>query len=167
GRRSTPGGASPPSSPTGAWLPSWPSWQPVPTARHRSCTPPSSAWKAPMADVRPTDVAIVGMGAVFPGAGDVPTFWRNICDGVDSITDVPASRWDPDLYFDPTAVNGHSASDRFYCRRGGFVDGLADFDPAAFGVMPNAVAGTEPDQLLALRTAAEAIADAGGDDRLP
>ena len=33
--------------------------------------------------------------------------------------------------------------------------------------MPNAVAGTEPDQLLALRTAAEAIADAGGDDRLP
>ena len=114
-----------------------------------------------------TDVAIVGMGAVFPGAGDVPTFWRNICDGVDSITDVPASRWDPDVYFDPTAVNGHSASDRFYCRRGGFVDALADFDPAAFGVMPNAVAGTEPDQLLALRTAAEAIADAGGDDRLP
>ncbi|MEA2974313.1 MAG: hypothetical protein QOG82_2771 [Actinomycetota bacterium] len=113
------------------------------------------------------DVAIVGMGAVFPGAGDVPTFWRNICDGVDSITDVPASRWDPEVYFDPTAVNGHSASDRFYCRRGGFVDGLADFDPAAFGVMPNAVAGTEPDQLLALRTAAEAIADAGGDDRLP
>ena len=33
--------------------------------------------------------------------------------------------------------------------------------------MPDAVAGTEPDQLLALRTAAEAIADAGGDDRLP
>ena len=116
---------------------------------------------------RMIDVAIVGMGAVFPGAGDVPTFWRNICEGVDSITDVPASRWDPDVYFDPTAVNGHSASDRFYCRRGGFVDGLADFDPAAFGIMPNAVAGTEPDQLLALRTAAEAIADAGGDDRLP
>ena len=113
------------------------------------------------------DVAIVGMGAVFPGAGDVPTFWRNICDGVDAITDVPPSRWDPDVYFDAAAVNGHSASDRFYCRRGGFVDGLADFDPAAFGVMPNTVAGTEPDQLLALRTAAEAIADAGGDDRLP
>jgi phosphopantetheine--protein transferase-like protein len=120
-----------------------------------------------MNESRVIDVAIVGMGAVFPGAGDVPTFWRNICDGVDSITDVPPNRWDPEVYFDPTATNGHSASDRFYCRRGGFIDALADFDPASFGVMPNAVAGTEPDQLLALRTAAEAIADAGGDDRLP
>ncbi len=119
--------------------------------------------------IRPTDVAIVGMGAVFPGAGDVPTFWRNVCDGVDSITDVPASRWDPDLYYEPVsaAQNGHSPTDRFYCRRGGFVDDVADFDPASFGVMPQAVAGTEPDQLLALRTAAEAIADAGGIDRLP
>ena len=116
---------------------------------------------------RSIDVAIVGMGAVFPGAGDVPTFWRNLCDGVDSITDVPPSRWDPELFFDPTVVDGHSASDRFYCRRGGFVDDLVDFDPASFGVMPNVVAGTEPDQLLALRTAAEAIADAGGIDRLP
>jgi phosphopantetheine--protein transferase-like protein len=116
---------------------------------------------------RITDVAIVGMGAVFPGAGDVPAFWRNVCEGVDAITDVPSSRWDPELYFDPTARNGHSASDRFYCRRGGFVDDLVDFDPAAYGIMPSAVAGTEPDQLLALRTASEAIADAGGIDRLP
>jgi acyl transferase domain-containing protein/phosphopantetheinyl transferase len=113
---------------------------------------------------RPTDVAIVGMAALFPGAADLESYWRNIVAGVDAVTDVPASRWDAE-YYDPDAW-AHPASDRFYCRRGGFVDDLASFEPAAFGIMPVAVEGTEPDQLLALRVAAAAIADAGGDDRL-
>ncbi|WP_067485194.1 type I polyketide synthase [Actinomadura hibisca] len=112
-------------------------------------------------------VAIVGVGAVFPGAGTAAELWRNIRAGVDAITEVPADRWDPALYYDPQAYGRPPESDRFYCRRGGFVDGLATFDPARFGIMPAAVAGMEPDQLLALRTAAEAIADAGGPDRLP
>jgi acyl transferase domain-containing protein len=104
-----------------------------------------------------SEIAIVGMGAVFPGAGDAPRFWHNICAGTDAITDVPPDRWDPDVYFHPD----QSADDRFYCRRGGFIDDLADFDPARFGIMPSAVEGTEPDQLLMLRAAAEAIADCG------
>ena len=104
-----------------------------------------------------SDVAIVGIGAVFPGAGDAAAFWRNICSGVDAITQVPADRWDPDVYYRP----GETGYDRFYCRRGGFVDDLADFDPAQFGIMPAAVHGIEPDQLLVLRAAAEAIADCG------
>ena len=110
------------------------------------------------------DVAIVGIGAVFPGAGDAPAFWGNIRAGVDSVTEVPSHRWDQSVYYAPGETG---AADRFYCRRGGFVDELADFDPTRFGIMPAAVDGTEPDQLLALRAAAEAIADAGGDDGLP
>ncbi|MEV5571934.1 beta-ketoacyl synthase N-terminal-like domain-containing protein [Spirillospora sp. NPDC052269] len=112
----------------------------------------------------PEDVAIVGVGAVFPGAADATAFWHNIRTGVDAISDVPAHRWDPDVYYAPEAA---AAPDRFYCRRGGFVDELADFDPTRFGIMPAAVDGTEPDQLLALRAAAEAISDAGGEERLP
>ena len=112
-------------------------------------------------------IAVVGIGALFPGAPDAPAFWRNIMAGVDAIGDVPAARWDPAMYYDASAYDRPAELDRFYCRRGGFVDDLADFDPTAFGVMPSAVPGTEPDQLLALRATAEAIADAGGDDRLP
>jgi len=104
-----------------------------------------------------TDVAVVGIGAVFPGAGDAPTFWDNIQSGVDAITEVPRDRWDTGVYYRP----GEDGADRFYCRRGGFVDDLADFDPAQFGIMPMAVDGTEPDQLLMLRAAAEAIAGGG------
>jgi acyl transferase domain-containing protein len=104
-----------------------------------------------------SEIAITGIGAVFPGAPDAPAFWDNIRSGADAISDVPTDRWDPEIYCHPDAP----PSGRFYCRRGGFVDDLADFDPAAFGIMPAAVEGTEPDQLLMLRAAAEALADAG------
>lgn len=114
---------------------------------------------------RPTDAAIVGMGAVFPGAPDLAAYRRNLLAGTDSIGEVPPDRWDPEVYYDPTS--GPASGDRFYCRRGGFVDGLAAFDPTRFGIMPAAVEGAEPDQMLALHATAEAIADAGGKDRLP
>ncbi len=116
---------------------------------------------------RPTDAAIVGMGAVFPGAADLAAYRRNLLAGTDSIGDVPPGRWDPEVYYDPAGAAGPAAGDRFYCRRGGFVDGLAAFDPTRFGIMPAAVEGAEPDQMLALHATAEAIADAGGEDRLP
>jgi acyl transferase domain-containing protein len=112
-------------------------------------------------------IAIVGAGAVFPGAGSAAELWRNVLAGFDAITEVPPGRWDPALYYDPGAYARAPESDRFYCRRGGFVDDVATFDPARFGIAPAAVPGMEPDQLLALRTAGDAIADAGGGDRLP
>ncbi|MYW03251.1 type I polyketide synthase, partial [Streptomyces sp. SID3343] len=116
---------------------------------------------------RPDDAAIVGIGALFPGAMDTARFWDLIVSGTDAIRDVPTDRWDPALYYAPGTAGEPARSDRFYCRRGGFVDDLATFDPTAFGIMPAVVDGAEPDQLLALRTSAEAIADAGGEARLP
>jgi len=108
-------------------------------------------------------VAIVGLGALFPGAPDVAAFWRNIVDSVDALSTIPPARWDPATYYRADS----SSADRFYCRRGGFLDELAEFDPTRFGIMPSTVDGAEPDQLLALSTAAEAIADAGGESALP
>ncbi|MFD9533229.1 beta-ketoacyl synthase N-terminal-like domain-containing protein [Streptomyces sp. NPDC060010] len=116
---------------------------------------------------RPTDAAIVGMGAVFPGAPDLAAYRRNLLAGTDSIGEVPPGRWDPEVYYDPAGATGPARGDRFYCRRGGFIDGPAAFDPTRFGIMPSAVEGAEPDQLLALHVTAEAVADAGGEDRLP
>ncbi|GAA4237584.1 hypothetical protein GCM10022254_50020 [Actinomadura meridiana] len=112
-------------------------------------------------------IAIVGAGAVFPGAGSAAELWHNVLTGVDAITDVPAARWDPALYYDADAYERPPESDRFYCKRGGFVDEVATFDPTRFGIAPAAVPGMEPDQLLALRAAGDAIVDAGGAERLP
>lgn len=93
------------------------------------------------------------------------TYWNNIIAGVDAITEVPEGRIPPE-FFAPGPFEGTVRPDHLGTRRGGFVDDLAWFDPTAFGVMPVAVAEAEPDQLLALRVAAEAVDDAGGMDAL-
>lgn len=105
-------------------------------------------------------IAIIGMSCLFPGAANLRQYWDNICAGVDAITEVPESRWDS-RYYDP---NG-TAVDSFYCRRGGFVDQLADFDPLPFGIMPKLAEAAEPDQLLTLKIGYEALRDAGYDQR--
>ena len=107
-------------------------------------------------------VAIVGMSVLLPGAPDLATYWRNLAGGVDAITEVPPAKWDS-LHYAPD----ERRADRVYCRRGGFVDDLAEVDVTGFGIMPNSVPATEPDQLIALRVAAQAVADAGGPGRLP
>lgn len=124
-------------------------------------TPGTGAIHAPAG--RPP-VAIVGMAVLFPGAPDLAAYWRNLTAGLDAITEVPPGRWDPSFY-DPAAAAGRA--DRVYCRRGGFVDELAEVEATRFGIMPSSVPGTEPEQLIALHVAAGAIADAGGEARLP
>ncbi|WP_225098829.1 type I polyketide synthase, partial [Streptomyces sp. CoH27] len=115
---------------------------------------------------RQLPVAIVGMAVLLPGAPGLDAYWRNLRDGVDAIREVPAGRWDAD-YYRPGTAAGPAAADQVYCRRGGFVDSLAEVEVTRYGIMPASVSGTEPDQLIALDVAAAALADAGGTDRLP
>lgn len=112
----------------------------------------------------------MGMSVLLPGAADLDTYWRNLLAGTDAITEVPEGRWDADAYYRPDSAGGRAVADQVYCRRGGFVDGLAEVEVTRFGIMPNSVSGTEPDQLIALNVAAAALADAsagggGGKDR--
>ena len=52
-----------------------------------------------------------------PDAIDLPTFWNNIKQAKYSISDVPADRWDANLYFDPD----RNAPDKTYSKIGGWV----------------------------------------------
>jgi len=104
--------------------------------------------------MKKTDVAVVGMSCIFPGASDVETFWYNIINKVDSTQIVPADRIDQ-VHFE----RGAAGVDRFYCNRGGFIPEVK-FDPANFGILPVAVEGTEPDHLLALGLVQKALEDA-------
>jgi acyl transferase domain-containing protein len=109
------------------------------------------------------DIAIVGMACLFPGAPNLEAFWSNIIRKVDATSDPPPEAWDVSVFYDPKS----SANDRVYCKRGGFIEPLASFDPVDNGVMPRAVEGGEPDQWLALRVAREAFADAGYVHEIP
>ena len=108
----------------------------------------------------PSDVAIVGMSAIVPGAGDVRTFWENTLRGVDAITEVPADRWDWRQYYDPDP----KAPDKITSKWGGFLPDVP-FDPLRYGMPPNSLPSIEPMQLLMLEAVRSALDDAGYRDR--
>jgi polyketide-type polyunsaturated fatty acid synthase PfaA len=108
------------------------------------------------AKLRTTNVAIVGMASIFPQAKNLQEYWENIIQKVDCITDVPASRWQIDDYYDPDP----KAADKTYCKRGGFLPDI-DFNPMEFGLPPNILEVTDISQLLGLVVAKEALEDAG------
>ncbi|WP_395106125.1 SDR family NAD(P)-dependent oxidoreductase [Actinomadura sp. SCN-SB] len=109
---------------------------------------------------RPMDIAIVGAACVFPGAPDTASYWANIVRGVDAVTEVPAERWDPELYYDPDA----GREGRTPCKWGGFIPGVP-FDALAHGVPPTSLDSIDPAQLLGLEVAFRALRDAGYGDR--
>lgn len=51
-----------------------------------------------------TPVAVVGMAVLLPGARDLDAYWRNLRDGADAITEVPADRWDAGHYHPGSAA---------------------------------------------------------------
>jgi len=109
-----------------------------------------------MIDMRPkppsdAPIAVIGMACIFPGARDLQAFWNNILNGVDAIGE-PLPAWGAQRYLD---------SGRIKTQFGGFLRELYRFDAAEFGIMPNSIDGSEPDQFLALRVARDALADAG------
>lgn len=103
-------------------------------------------------------IAIVGMGAIFPGRGDTTGFWRDIFEGRDLLSDTPESHWLVDDYYDANPLT----PDRTYGRRGGFLSPVA-FDPMAFGIPPAALQTTDTAQLLALVAAKMTLDDAERD----
>jgi len=102
------------------------------------------------------DIAIIGMACVFPAAPNVQRYWENILHKVNAISDAPPE-WEAELFYEADT----KADDRTYCKRGGFLGKLAQFDPFSFGIMPNAVDGGEPDHFMALQTAHDALKDCG------
>ena len=109
---------------------------------------------------RPAEVAIIGMSAIVPGAGDVRTFWENTLRGHDAITEVPADRWDWRLYYDADP----KAPDKITSKWGGFVPEIA-FDPLRYGMPPTSLPSIEPLHLLTLEAVRAALDDAGYRDR--
>ena len=102
------------------------------------------------------DIAIIGMACVLPGAPDTRRYWENILHKVNAISDAPPE-WEAELFFEENT----KADDRTYCKRGGFLGKLAEFDPFSFGIMPNAVDGGEPDHYMALQASHDALKDCG------
>jgi acyl transferase domain-containing protein/thioesterase domain-containing protein len=105
---------------------------------------------------RRQDIAIVGVSGRFPGAPDVRAFWKNLCAGACSVTEVPRERWDVSSYYDPQGAEGKSP-----CKWGGFLSGVDLFDPLFFSISGSEAELTDPQQRLFLEEAWKALEDAG------
>jgi len=101
-------------------------------------------------------VAVVGAGAVFPGAPTAAAFWELLASGRDPKSDVPKARWDADLYCAPGATGPW----RSPTRRGGFVTGF-QHDWHKFRIPPKQVENADPLQFMLLDAADQALSDAG------
>ncbi|WP_079184644.1 type I polyketide synthase [Streptomyces uncialis] len=124
----------------------------------------SAGQRTPRTDPRPEPVpeeeldrriAIVGMGGRFPGAADVGRFWRNLCDGVESIT-----------FFSPeemaeAGVPAERLADPAYVAARPVLDDITGFDAAFFGMSPRMAALTDPQQRLFLEVCWEGLEHAG------
>ncbi len=106
------------------------------------------------------DIAIIGMACLMPKAEDLPTYWENVLNKVDAITEVPGDRWNWQLYYDQDP----KARDKIYSKWGGFMDPIP-FDPTRYGMPPNSLPSIEPLQLLTLEVVRQALEDAGYTDR--
>jgi acyl transferase domain-containing protein/NAD(P)H-dependent flavin oxidoreductase YrpB (nitropropane dioxygenase family)/NADP-dependent 3-hydroxy acid dehydrogenase YdfG len=108
----------------------------------------------------PADIAIIGIGAYLPGAGDTREYWNNILNHVDAITEIPSDRWDWRIYFD----SDRHAKDKIYSKWGGFLEDMV-FDPMHYGIPPRAVKAIDPLQLMTLEVLRQTMQDAGYEDR--
>ena len=102
-------------------------------------------------------IAVIGMACRFPGANDLSEFEQLLESGGSGISTVPADRWNSaKLEAGEEAVPG-----KLLNSRGGYVDGIADFDPEFFGMTPREVRKMDPQQRLLLEISFRALDDAG------
>jgi phthiocerol/phenolphthiocerol synthesis type-I polyketide synthase E len=103
------------------------------------------------------EIAIIGLAGRFPGANDARAFYRNLCDGVESIARLDdaallASGVDPSVIAHPS-----------YVRARAVLNGVDYFDAELFGFSPREASVLDPQHRLFLECAWQAFEDAGYD----
>jgi phthiocerol/phenolphthiocerol synthesis type-I polyketide synthase E len=111
--------------------------------------------EAPAARGEP--IAIIGMRGRFPGANDLDTYWKNLAEGVESITilsqeEMRASGIPDNISRLPGYVNASP-----------MLDGIDQFDAQFFGFSARDASLTDPQHRLFLETAWEVLEDSGYD----
>ncbi|MGW9432596.1 beta-ketoacyl [acyl carrier protein] synthase domain-containing protein, partial [Streptomyces decoyicus] len=96
-------------------------------------------------------IAVIGLSCRLPGAADPDALWQLLRDGRSAVTEAPAGRWTTELL----AQSGLSEPPQ-----GGFLDDVAGFDAAFFGVSPREARSMAPQQRLALELGWEALENA-------
>lgn len=102
-------------------------------------------------------IAIVGMACRFPGGANSPeAYWEKLCEGLDSATPIPATRWNHSHYFDPNKPS----PGKIYTAEAHFIDDYALFDADFFGITPKEAENIDPQQRLLMELTVQAFENA-------
>ena len=103
---------------------------------------------------RALDIAVVGVGGVFPAAADTRAYWQNIASARSAIADAPPGRWiaPPDRVTAATPC-----PDKALGRKCGLVRDFV-FDPTGFALPPEFLQALDPLYHLVLQAGREATA---------
>jgi acyl transferase domain-containing protein len=104
-----------------------------------------------------SEIAIIGMTGRFPGARNIDEYWKNLHDGVESIT------FFTDQELLSSGIDAATLRDPNYVRAKGVLEDAELFDAAFFGFTPREAEVMDPQQRLFLMCAWEALESAGYD----
>jgi phthiocerol/phenolphthiocerol synthesis type-I polyketide synthase E len=103
------------------------------------------------------EIAVVGMAGRFPGAPDLDAFWRNLVEGVESVSRFSAEE------LEAAGVPAAEREAPGYVAARGVLQGADRFDAEFFGYFPRDAEMLDPQQRLFLECAWEALESAGVD----
>lgn len=97
-------------------------------------------------------IAIIGMACRFPGNANTPSdYWELLRNSIDPIGPIPDSRWQHDPQKNKPITN----------QQGGYLQDIAQFDPAFFDISPKEAEALDPQQRILLEVCHEAFENAG------
>jgi acyl transferase domain-containing protein/acyl carrier protein len=102
-----------------------------------------------------SEVAIIGMVCRFPGARNIDEFWRNLCEGAESVSFFSDDELQPSGV-DPAALNSPN-----YVKAAPVLDDVEMFDASFFGITPAEAEIMDPQQRIFLESAWQALESAG------
>src|SRR5580698_7419544 len=104
---------------------------------------------------RDLPIAVVGLAGRFPDAADAGAFWRNLENGVESLTSFS------DAELAASGIEAKYLDDPNFVKKGTFLAGAELFDAAFFGLSPLEAETLDPQHRLFLECSWEAMEDAG------
>jgi acyl transferase domain-containing protein/acyl-CoA synthetase (AMP-forming)/AMP-acid ligase II/acyl carrier protein len=124
-----------------------------------AATPGTNIAPASRRPFQNADIAIVGMAGRFPGAASVEELWRNLRDGVESIS------FFSDQELLDAGVDAAALAAPGYVKARPILGEIAGFDAHFFGFSPREAAFMDPQHRIFMECSWQALEDAGYDAR--
>ena len=102
-------------------------------------------------------VAVIGMAGQFPQANDLQSFWKNIAEGKNCISQISNKRWNIQQYYQEGAATEGKTNSRWM----GALEEYDLFDPLFFTISPIEAEAMDPQQRVFLQASWNSIEDAG------